>query len=366
VSGTNQVAVGFGQQGGSIDIRPSVTHPTTAPEGWANGYTTHIGDFDADGKDDILWNRVRGGGANRVYIGISNGDGTFDFRNPFTHPTEPAWSDGWRTHVGDLNGDGRSDIIWNFLNGPNHTFTALALANGTFQFSGRMTHPVTGFQPYRAYIGDVDGDGDDDITWNKTPSDNAIHFGRSNGNGTLNLSMPAQLIGSAAGWTSYVPNTGDINRDGRMDMIWTTHGALVYLHRALGETNGRFRHLQFQTVDTLDIQGTLETLVGDFNGDGSDDLLLNDLGAARNYLTIGQGNVDGGFDFTPTPQEHTASAGGEDWTVFRGGVLVLDVNGDCRDDVVWNERAVTNRIYVALARGQGGCAASSVLRLTRR
>jgi hypothetical protein len=36
--------------------------------------------------------------------------------------------------------------------------------------------------------------------------------------------------------------------------------------------------------------------------------------------------------------------------VFAGGVLILDVNGDGRDDVVWNDRSVTNRIYVALAR----------------
>ncbi|HEX6134232.1 MAG TPA: thiol-activated cytolysin family protein [Longimicrobiales bacterium] len=363
VSGSNQVAVGFGLGDGTFDIRPAVTHAMTPPEGWGNGYGMHVGDFDADGRDDLMWNRVQGGSANRVYIAVSNGDGTFRYNNPFTHPTESSWGDGWKTHVGDLDGDGRTDIIWNYLSGPNYTFTAVAVTDSTFTFSARMTHPVTGFQPYIAHIGDVDGDGDDDVTWNKTPSDNAIHFGRSNGDGTVNLSMPAQIIGSA-GWAAYVPNTGDINRDGRMDMIWTAHGASTYIHRALGETNGRFRHLGYQAEDTLDIQGTIETLVGDFNGDGSDDLLFNDIGAARNYLTIGQGDVDGDFVFTPTPQEHPESAGGEDWTAFRGGILVLDVNGDCRDDVVWNERAVSNRIYVALARGQGTCAGGG-MRLTR-
>ncbi|HSK20713.1 MAG TPA: thiol-activated cytolysin family protein [Longimicrobiales bacterium] len=361
VSGSNRIAVGFGMTDGTFDIRTAVTHDMTPPEGWGNGYTMHVGDFNADGLDDLMWNRVRGGGANRVYIAISNGDGTFAFRTPTTHPNEPAWIDGWRTHVGDLNGDGRSDIIWNLLGQSNYTFTARAVTDSTFAYSGRMTHPSQGFQPYVAYIGDVDGDGDDDITWNKTPSDNWIHFGRSNGNGTLTLSMSAQSIGSAAGWQSYVTNTGDVNRDGRMDMVWTVHDAAFILHRALGETNGRFRHLQYSSHDPLDLQGTLETLMGDFNGDGGDDLLFIDIGVGRNHMTIAQGNVDGGFDFTPTPQEHPASAGSEDWTAFRGGILVLDVNGDCRDDVVWNERSVTNRIYVALARGQGSCAAPGMM-----
>jgi hypothetical protein len=68
-------------------------------------------------------------------------------------------------------------------------------------------------------------------------------------------------------------------------------------------------------------------------------------------MWVGLGNSEGGFDFTPVDQEHPATTGAsEDWTVFRGGVVVLDVNGDGRDDVVWNERAVTNRLYVALAR----------------
>jgi hypothetical protein len=89
VSGTNHLAVGLGQADGSFDLRPAVTHPA-APDGqWSDRYDLFVDDFTGDGADDLLWNRRDGGTPNRIYLAVSKGDGTFDFRDELAHPNEP-------------------------------------------------------------------------------------------------------------------------------------------------------------------------------------------------------------------------------------------------------------------------------------
>lgn len=353
-SGTNEFAVGFGQSDGTFDIRSAATHPSSPPEGWSSGFVAHVGDFDDDGMDDLVFNKSTNTSTNAIYLAISDGNGTFAWRDRIEHPA-PSWGPEWETQLGDLDGQNGTDIVWS-SRGNSHNYTWIAMNNGdgTFSFPARRDLPGTGWGSYRLKIGDINGDLSEDLIWNTVASHNRTYVGRSNGNGTFTLVGPVDAA-VVNGWGNYGLQQGDINRDGRTDLIWTDLDPTrtpTPIHRALGLADARVSHLGWQGVDRVS-DAPLAQHIGDFNGDGGADVLWNEMDVGVNHVWIGLGNVNGGFDFTPLDQEHPASAGSEDWTAFTGGVLVLDVDGDGRDDMVWNERGATNRIYVARARPAG-------------
>ncbi|HUG40221.1 MAG TPA: VCBS repeat-containing protein, partial [Longimicrobiales bacterium] len=356
VSGSAQVAVGFGQADATFDIAAAWTHPATPTEGWGNGYEVVVADVNGDGAADLVWNRRQNGESNAIYVALSNKDGTFTAGERIQHPV-PNWQNGWRLHVGNMDGlvDGKKydDLVWTHVSGSGHAiYIALSRGDGTFTFGPRQSTAGGGWSAYVARVGDVNADGWDDVVLNNSSGGNWVYVRRSNGDGTLTL-LPDQEFG-AIGWADYTLHTGDFNRDGRMDLLWNaTARQNIPIHRGLGGADSRFLHLPFQSVPHPADTTALHTLIGDFNGDGGDDVLWNRRGVGLNHLYVGLSNVDAEFEFTPLDQEHPASASSEDWTAFEGGVLVLDVNGDGLDDVVWNERASTNRIYVARAKPAG-------------
>lgn len=357
VSGSAEVAVGFGQADASFVIAPTWSHPATPTEGWGNGYQVVAADVDGDGADDLVWNRRQNGEAiNAIYVALSNGDGTFTAGERIQHPAT-NWETGWQLHVGNMDGevDGKKydDLVWTLVNGSGHyIYIALSQGDGTFTFAPRQATAGGGWSAYVARVGDVNGDGRDDVVLNNSSGGNWVYVRRSNGDGTLTL-LPYQEFG-VIGWGDYTLHTGDFNRNGRMDLLWNaTARQEIPVHRALGGADGRFLHLGYQPVPHPADTTAMHTLIGDFNGDGGDDVLWNRRGVGLNHLYVGLSNVDAELEFTPLDQEHPASASSEDWTAFEGGVLVLDVNGDGLDDVVWNERSATNRIYVARAKPAG-------------
>src|SRR5262249_48212059 len=79
-----------------------------------SGDEVHLetGDFDGDGKTDLLWKREHGfaEGKARVQVWLSVGDGGFRVVEP--PGTEPLWfAETTRLYPNDIDGDGRADIL---------------------------------------------------------------------------------------------------------------------------------------------------------------------------------------------------------------------------------------------------------------
>ncbi|HEX7069307.1 MAG TPA: FG-GAP-like repeat-containing protein [Rhodothermales bacterium] len=147
------------------------------------------GDFDGDGKADILWRNTSTG---EDYIFFMNGTsvkGSSNYTNavPDQH---------WRVAgTGDFDGDGKSDILWRYdTTGQNYIF----LMNGTaVQGTSGYTNTVP-TQWAVAGIGDFDGDGRSDILWrNNTMGEDFIFLM----NGTTELANSGYTNGVAAPWT---------------------------------------------------------------------------------------------------------------------------------------------------------------------
>jgi len=123
----------------------------------ANWTVAGTGDFDGDGKTDILWRDTATGA---VSIWLMNGA---TIAGGGTFATMPAsWS---IAATGDFDDDGKTDILWRNANGD----VAVWLMNGTTIAGGGTVGnlaPATGWTI--AGAGDYDGDGRADILWRNT------------------------------------------------------------------------------------------------------------------------------------------------------------------------------------------------------
>ncbi len=135
--------------------------------------------------------------------------------------------------------------------------------------------------------------------------------------------------------------------DGADDLIWVGRpdlGGDVYVSLA---RNGSFAPHVAQDVGTPCVAGC-SVRTGDFDGDGHVDLLWNDL-TSGNQMRVALGNASGGFDTTPARQTHTEEL---DWLSYE--LAVGDFDGDGRDDVAWIAAGPTTRVYVATATSTPG------------
>jgi hypothetical protein len=197
----------------------------------------------------------------------------------------------------------------------------LGLANGGFHDNAAngYTNVPTAWQV--AGTGDFNGDGIADILWrNSTSGDMSDWLGLANGgfhdnaaNGYTNVPLAWQVAGA-----------GDFNGDGYADILWrnTTTGAMTDW---LGLANGGFHDNAANAYTRVPLAWQVAG-VGDFNGDGSSDILWRN--SSTGAMSDWTGMSNGGFHdnaanaYTNVPTSwHVAAIG--------------DYNGDAIDDILW-------------------------------
>ena len=118
-----------------------------------------LGDFNADGKADILWRDNTGD----TYLWNSQAGASTSFNSQHLGVVSSSWS---VQGVGDFNGDGRDDIIWRNTSGDVYLWQTQAGGGFTYQDLG-----VTANNWTIQGVGDLNGDGKADILWRNTNGD---------------------------------------------------------------------------------------------------------------------------------------------------------------------------------------------------
>ena len=266
-------------------------------------------DFNGDGRDDVLWRHANGDVTN--WLGQANGSFAGNLAN-----SHLAVISTWQiTGVGDFNGDGRDDVLWR--NSSGEVSNWLGQVNGGFadNFANSYVEVSNSWQV--AGVGDFNGDGRDDVLWRNANGDVTNWLGQSNGG----------FVGNYASSYNAVPNSwqvvgvGDFNGDGRDDVLWRNVNGDVL--NWLGQANGSFVG-NGSSYNALPVSWHVAG-VGDFNGDGRDDVLWrNSNGDVTNWL----GQANGGFAGNAATSYNAVST---NWQIAGVG----DYNGDGRDDVLW-------------------------------
>lgn len=294
-----------------------------------------MGDFTGDGKSDVI-----GFGNNAVVVGASTGS-SFNYSSwttGFTYGNAGYTETQFPRRIGDFNGDGKDDVI-----GFGQSQTVVGLSNGSsFSTSGfSATSAFTSSQGYTAanhprMIGDFNGDGKDDVIGFGHA---AVAVGLSNGssfNTTLWTGGTTFSTGTGGfGDENKFPRmVGDFNGDGKTDVIGFGNTSV-----AVGlSTGSSFNVSTWTTSFTYGTDNVTQSHtprgIGDFNGDGKDDIIC------FGYTTVAVGLSTGsGFTVSDwTDQDFTHETGWEDIQLSSLGsrqkVLIADMNGDGKDDLV--------------------------------
>ena len=133
------------------------------------GYGSELGDFNGDGKTDILWDSkdANGNSSGYRFLWTSNGDGTFSVTSNLA--SADAYYVGWESELGDFNGDGKTDILWDWKgasgtigSGGNRNLW-LSNGDGTFAVTQNVSAVDGAYIGWESLLGDFNGDGKADI-----------------------------------------------------------------------------------------------------------------------------------------------------------------------------------------------------------
>jgi hypothetical protein len=263
--GPGTVSVRRGAGDGTFDATPQ-TFPTfgTSPQQLV------AADFNRDGWVDMATTNSSSGD---VSVFINNTDGGFLEAVTYETATEDP-SPGLA--VGDVNGDGRLDLVVLTVSDSSGSATAINVfrGDGVGGFADATEHPA-GFNGRAVTVADFDGDGRADV---------AVHHSGGGSGGVAGV----LLAGGAGGFFAPVDYVlgglgqdivaADIDGDHRFDLVASSPDGINILPGAAGGAFGTAQHVAGPQTNKV--------AVSDFSGDGRADIAATTFGLPSNVLVL--------------------------------------------------------------------------------
>ncbi len=334
------------------------------------GTSVMLGDFDGDGKTDILFGMgnatylsgsaasptltvVFGAGNNQFTAAPVSGVPLPESSFTYSGPLPPIIS---ALAVADFNGDGVPDaasvnVAQTSDNGGNVLLSVLrGKSNGQFAAGTTQTFAHSGSFLLRAAVaGDFNHDGKPDLAvlLSDYPINGELQIYPGKGDGTFGTPYIAAVP---------IPNPlsiaqADLNGDGIPDLVVTSQGFTgIYLSKGDGTVAA--------PILIAAVAGNPGIVIGDFNGDGKADLAFAGEGGATVSVLLGNG--DGTFS-KPISSGLPAPALG-----FAGQITAADFNGDGRLDLAVSIQFAqpiggASGVAILLGKGDGSFAASAAI-----
>jgi hypothetical protein len=160
------------------------------------------------GWSDLIWRNTNGTIARWILNGVNQVSGLS------VGPGNVADTNWQIVGVGDFNADGESDIVWQHTNGS----FAVWLMRGPALLEGRFFTPGQVAPAWHiATIADLDGDGSPDLVWRNT-TDGSVAVWYMSGTTMRQSRLLSPSVVADQNWV--IVGSGDFNADGRVDLLW--------------------------------------------------------------------------------------------------------------------------------------------------
>jgi hypothetical protein len=291
-----------------------------ANRGWGQGACT--GDIDNDGDEDLY---VTNFGLNRLYR--NDGGGRFTEVAAAAGVALGGWSTGCA--FGDYDGDGRLDlfvagyIVLDLERLPPAPSAAARAKDGppdasTAQAAGRMQ------APYRAGATECRYRGQPAMCGPRGLKGAPDHLFRNLGDGTFADASVKAGVADPSGYYGIGVAFFDFDDDGRLDLFVANDSSPNYLYKNRGD--GTFQDVSFASGAAFNEAGQeqahMGVAVGDYDGDGRDDLHVTNFENDANILY----HNDGGGLFSETT--YPAGVGNPSVPFVGWGTNFLDYDND--------------------------------------
>jgi GH25 family lysozyme M1 (1,4-beta-N-acetylmuramidase) len=293
-----------------------------------------VGDYNSDGRSDLVARKLDGS------LWFYAGTGTVNSSSEGYSRAVKIGDFGWDAFdsvvgVSDFDGDGKTDLAARTPDGSLYLYSG----TGTGQ-TGTARKIDYGWQIFDQLVAlqDFDGDGTNDLGGRR--SDGTLWLYSNAGRGAL---VNGRQIGS--GWQIYsdIVGTGDANGDRMADFVATDPKGAVFFYAGTA-----MKDQGYEAVRKIGDYGweAFNALVAvqDFNGDGKGDLLAR---KPDGSLWFYPGNGTGAYG---TPKK----IGDYGWEAFDAFAGVGDFNGDGKNDLVARKPDGTLWLYPGTGRVDSG------------